>query len=222
MTRPDSAKRDITQRFSTRADAERYRDRFEQGKRRRTHERELDALRQVLQHCGPVNSVLDVGSGTGRFAALFSEHARQVVQLDLAINMLDVSREAANGAAAASRYIQGDIRRLPISTRSMDLVFCHRLLNHLPGQAERHQALANLARAARRFVVVSSLGPPRLIQRLRNAYDRLRGAIGSGTSRYVTPESLMTELQAIGLRLTDRVAIRSFPVSAEFLVFSQV
>jgi SAM-dependent methyltransferase len=214
------SKRDITERFSSRLDAERYRDRFHHGKRRRTHQRESDALNRLLDQCGGISSVLDVGSGTGRFAGLFAKRACRVVQLDLAAHMLDVSRSSETPSDDRRLFVQGDIRRLPIADRSVDLVFCHRLLNHLTLSHDRRQALKELARACGRLLVVSTLGPFPPVRYVRDACDRWWGE-PSNASRYVTPEALIRELAACSMLLIDRVAIRTFPASAAFLVFGR-
>ena len=221
MRKRTERKRDITERFSTRRDAERYRDRFTHGRRLHTHVRESGALRRLLQRCGELGTILDVGSGTGRFAGLFGERAARVIQLDLAAPMLDVSRASLMAASDRFAFVRADVRRLPILDRSVDLVFCHRLLNHLTGEQDRRRALAELARICHGLLVVSTLGPPRAVQQLRDSYDRWRGAAVPGISRSITPFVLIGELAAIGMQLKDRIAIRRFPVSAEFLVFAR-
>ena len=134
--------------------------------------------------------------------------------------MLAVSR-ASLPTGPRCDHVQADIRRLPIVDRGVDLVFCHRLLNHLTRDGERRQALAELARVCGRVLIVSALGPLPTLQRVREAYDQWRGTVAAGSSRYVTTETLTAELAASGMHLQARFSIRRFPMSAAFLVFGR-
>jgi ubiquinone/menaquinone biosynthesis C-methylase UbiE len=211
-------KRDIGERFATRADAERYRDRFTHGKRRRTHLREVAALERLLAACGDWRVAVDVGSGAGRFAPVLGRGGAMLIQLDLAPSMLEVSRNAP-AVPGRSDYVRGDARRLPLPARSADLVFSHRLLNHLD-EADRRQAVAELVRVTRRFVIVSSLAPPPPIRYVREAYDHWRGATHK-PARHLDSAMLTADLSANGARPIDRAVIRRFPAFAEFLLFEK-
>ena len=208
---------DIGQRYATRAQAEGYRDRFKKGRRRRTHEREAAALQSLLDSLGRLDIVLDVGSGPGRFATLFAAHVGRLIQADFSNDMLEVSRDHYPLEASRSGYAQADVRHLPFATGSVDLVFCHRLLNHLPNPEDRRHAFAELARVTRRYVVVSCLSAPAPLRLLRRAYVRLKG--GDPTRSFVDVGDVFRDANETGLRLAGRTPIRTFGRSAAFFTF---
>lgn len=207
---------DIERRFATRGQAERYRDRFRYGRRRRTHKREVLALQAFMLRLGRIKSVLDVGSGPGRFTPVFAAHAEHMIQVDYSLHMLHVSREDYPLADTRAGYAQADARKLPFADQSVDLVFCHRLLNHLPRAEDRRQVLTQFKRISRQHVVVSCLTPPRLLRLIRRLGDWIRGR--ASLDGHVEEEELLRECNEAGLRLASRVCIRRFPVLGEFLI----
>ena len=75
--------------------------------------------------------VLDVGCGTGWFAAglrrALSDGAARVIGADLSAGMLSRARDA-----GAWPLLQADATRLPLRTGSVDVVVCRGVLHHLP------------------------------------------------------------------------------------------
>lgn len=114
---------------------------------RRTDRREQRIVARWLRACAPLERVLDVPCGTGRFRPLLEEHAVRACAADAARPML-----ARHGGALR---LQASAHALPFAGRSFDLVLCSRLLHHLAGAAERAAVLAELARVARRWAIVS-------------------------------------------------------------------
>lgn len=79
-------------------------------------------------------SVLEVGAGTGSFLKVFEPHASLLVALDLTEEML---RQAAR-AGRSLLPLQADGGRLPVRSRSFDLVASAQTLHHI------HEPLAVL------------------------------------------------------------------------------
>ncbi len=104
----------------------------------------LDALPALESAWG-----LDLGAGVGRVATRVAPRVRRLACGDLAPGML--ARLRANAARAGVRNVD-PLRlradRLPIRDRSLGLVVCLGLLEHLPPEARR-AALAESARALR-------------------------------------------------------------------------
>jgi ubiquinone/menaquinone biosynthesis C-methylase UbiE len=208
----ESRKPDILERFSTRKAAEHYRDRFKGGRHGRTHEREIRALTELLGSLPDVHSVIDVGSGPGRLAPLLAADGRVLTQVDAAWQMLAVSR--ADFPVDKGGHVQGSILRIPVRDAAADLVFCHRLLNHLPDPQQRLQAVAELARIAGKYVVVSCLNAP---QWLHN----LRGWLGRRNDPVVTQNALVDDAHKAGLETLRLQPIRSGLVSGAFVIFKK-
>ncbi len=213
-----STQQDIAERFTERAQAERYRDRFKRGRRRQTHEREANALRELLGTLGRKKVILDVGSGAGRFASVFAPFASRLIQTDFSIHMLEVSREDGAGQGADTSYVQSDARSLPLASGSVDVIFCHRLLNHLPPE-DRGRVFAHFARVARECVIISCLMPPAPLRFIRRFSDRLRGRVSK--DGHVDAQDVLRDAETAGLSLVGRTPIRLFPVSGAFYTLAK-
>lgn len=85
----------------------------------------LAPLRAALT-TGPGRSLLDVGGGTGNYAAALRDEGFEPVVVDRSAEMLAVS--AAKGLAVA----RGDADTLPMATASVDAVMLVSMLHHVP------------------------------------------------------------------------------------------
>jgi SAM-dependent methyltransferase len=102
-------------------------------------------LREHLGRAG-LTRVLDVGCGTGRFARLLLElFPATVCGLDPSAEMLGAS--AALDEPGAFRLIRAVAEHLPVTSRSVDLVFLAWVYHHLGDQSA---ALGEFARVLRR------------------------------------------------------------------------
>ena len=94
----------------------------------------------------PLN-ILDVGCGTGVFAARIREALPQarVCGIDLVSGMLTKGAERWKAHAEYVSAIQGDSERLPFAPRSFDIVTCANSFHHYPHQdraiGEMHRVL---------------------------------------------------------------------------------
>ena len=100
----------------------------------------------------PGHSLLDVGSGTGRWMAWACVRGVRVFGIDLCPEML---AEAARKPALAGRSAQADLRSIPMRDNAVDTVICSFTLGYLPSI---RPAMQELARVGRR-VIVSDLHP---------------------------------------------------------------
>ncbi|WP_394729716.1 ArsR/SmtB family transcription factor [Altererythrobacter sp. GH1-8] len=95
----------------------------------------------------PLGRVLDIGTGTGRMAELFAEHADHIVALDNSLEMLRVARAKLQHLPAQKvELVQGDFTSLPFNKASFDTILLHQVLHFAQ---EPQQALAEAARVAR-------------------------------------------------------------------------
>ena len=83
-----------------------------------------------------------MGAGTGNFLSLFSEVAGRLIAIDLTPAMLEVARRRHEGI----EVLAGDGARLPIASRSIDLVATAQVLHHIH---EPVPVIAEMARVAR-------------------------------------------------------------------------
>lgn len=210
-------KQNIQDRFSQRAQAERYRDRFKKGRRQKTHQREVTALENALSQIGNVGTILDVACGAGRFASTLASHCKKIFQTDYSIHMLNINREDVPFENSRSGYFQADASTIPLSDKSVDLVFCHRFLNHVPDDAIRGKIMKEFARISQKYVVVSCLGPMQLIRILRSMFNRLIGK--TSLDGNISEADLTRNAVDAGLELVNRTPIRAFGIAAVYLTF---
>jgi ubiquinone/menaquinone biosynthesis C-methylase UbiE len=103
---------------------------------------EWPAVREVLSDVDGLR-VLDVGTGTGHYAAWLAERGAEVVGLDAAAGMLREARTRTDDP----RFVRGDLRAvLPFPDAAFDLVVSQLVLDHV---ADWDHVFAEFARLLR-------------------------------------------------------------------------
>jgi ubiquinone/menaquinone biosynthesis C-methylase UbiE len=92
---------------------------------------------------------LDVGTGTGHFAADLASRSLEVVGLDLSMGMLEMAMRKKQG----ERWIQGDAASLPLPADSFDLVLSITALEFVADPQRAVQELWRVVRPGGRLVV---------------------------------------------------------------------
>lgn len=114
----------------------------------------VEAIRR-LAGSEPPTHVLDVGTGGADMPIAFARSGWQTTALDSNPKVLEIARRAA-ASEVLVEIVEGDARRLPFGDATFDVAHCSLLVHHLdPPDAIR--ALRELARVARRGVVVNDL-----------------------------------------------------------------
>ncbi len=151
------------------------------------HAGEWDELRalhspdaQVEQHLlealgdGAIGSVLDIGTGTGRIAELFADHAEHVVALDKNLEMLRVARAKLQHLPTAQiELVQGDFTDLPFTAASFDTVVLHQVLHFAQDPAIPLAEAARVTRPGGRIAIVDFAAHDREELRSRHQHARL-------------------------------------------------
>jgi malonyl-CoA O-methyltransferase len=93
--------------------------------------RDLDADIVRNEFCDSrFDSILEVGSGTGKNTIFFSEIAKKVYALDFSERMISIAKEKVKAKNVA--YTQTDItKKWPIKNNSIDLITCNLILEHI-------------------------------------------------------------------------------------------
>jgi ubiquinone/menaquinone biosynthesis C-methylase UbiE len=136
----------------------------------------------------PGERVLDVGAGTGRFAALLHP-GRQVVALDAERSMLRVAQ-----SKAPFTCVQADAHRLPFQDEAFDVTIFVMVLHQL---VDYHVALREAARVSRRVAIVTTDMAARDLGILEEAFPSLL-AIDRG--RFPSVPALVAALAEAGFR----------------------
>jgi ubiquinone/menaquinone biosynthesis C-methylase UbiE len=95
----------------------------------------------------PVETVLDVGTGTGLFAEAFSAAGAAVTGVDVSVELLAMARQHVPGG----RFVEAPAEALPFGDKSFDLVFLAHVLHEADDPLK---ALREAARTARARVVI--------------------------------------------------------------------
>jgi len=85
-------------------------------------EDELEKIRRML----PAGTILDLGCGIGRDAAMFSEAGYEVVGIDRAEQLLTIAEKRVPNAT----FVAGDLRALPFDEETFDLIWSLASLVH--------------------------------------------------------------------------------------------
>ena len=107
---------------------------------------------KFLEEIGNVEelSVLEVGCGFGTLGLLLAKSGGNVVELDLATEMVRRSRDRAISHDICAEFVAGDAQRLPFSNDAFDVVVGTRVLHHLPNIPDFfHEANRVLSRHGR-------------------------------------------------------------------------
>lgn len=121
----------------------------------------------------PLQSMLDLGTGTGRMLELFAPLCVRAVGIDMSRDMLSVARANLEKAGIANAQVrQGDVYAPPVERDNFDLVTVHQVLHYLeePGNAIHEAALA--LRPGGRLVVVDFA--PHFLDFLRDEHAHFR------------------------------------------------
>ncbi|MCT8990580.1 metalloregulator ArsR/SmtB family transcription factor [Chelativorans sp. SCAU2101] len=121
----------------------------------------------------PFESMVDLGTGTGRLLELFAPLYRRGVGIDLSREMLAVARANLERAGVMNALVRlGDIYAPPVERDAHDLVTIHQVLHYLedPGAAIREAA--RLLRPGGKLVIVDFA--PHAHEFLREEHAHLR------------------------------------------------
>ena len=183
---------DYYDQFSTSYERERH-----HGYHRLIDDLELELVRRY----GTGRDILEAGCGTGLLLEEATRVGRSAIGLDLSRGML------ARARARGLRVVQGSLTQIPLPNACVDLVYCMKVLAHVP---PIRQAIAELARVTRPggYLLLEFYNP----RSFRYVAKLLGGArpIAEGTTdrdvytRYDTPAAarsyLPPELEFVSLR----------------------
>lgn len=147
----------------------------EWGELRRLHvsDAAVEAALRKLVGTTPVDTLLDLGTGTGWILQLLSDVYRRAVGIDASRDMLAVARANLDKAGVVNASVRhGDILNLPLEGQDFDLITIHQVLHFLD---QPEMAIAEAARVLRpggRLLIVD-LAPHKL-EYLRDDHAHVR------------------------------------------------
>ncbi len=109
--------------------------------------------REIERHLDGVESILDIGGGTGAFSIPLARRGFRVTHVDFSPAMLDIARQKAKGTENIE-FIEANSTDLPFEDRSFDLVLnMDGAISFCGSQADR--ALAETCRVAKSKIIVT-------------------------------------------------------------------
>ncbi len=151
---------------------------------------------RALREAAPIDRLLDLPCGTGRFVPVLEELAGRVVSADISLEMMAVATSRFPGVRAS--FVQCSVEGLPFRDSSFDLTFTARFLLHLPSDLRR-AALSELSRVSKRWVFFDCLmeaGPKGWLRRLLAPLKR-----GRKPKKRMGREELSRVLDQAGLEI---------------------
>jgi len=130
-------------------------------------------------------TILDAGTGTGRFAKPLQDKGFEVVGIDISKKMISVAKDK-----GTINLLRGDVCFLPFRNRYFDAALCNAILHLIP---ELNAALKEISRVTSK-VLVSTIHEDR--NPLRDAYNCLLESHGYESPRRGKPEHQLKSLVA--------------------------
>jgi ubiquinone/menaquinone biosynthesis C-methylase UbiE/DNA-binding transcriptional ArsR family regulator len=124
---------------------------------RSLHVAEAQVAEAIRSCLGPtrMDSVLDLGTGTGQMLRLLAPQAERLMGLDVNASMLAVARAQLEAEGLHRIELrQGDLYALPVERESFDLVVLHQVLHYLDDPLRALREAAQAVRAGGRVLVV--------------------------------------------------------------------
>ncbi len=114
-----------------------------------------EAIGARARRYGPMRSLLDLGTGTGRMLELFGPAIERGLGLDMSLDMLALARARLDRAGLRHCSVrQGDIYDLALPKDSFDVVIIHQVLHFLDDGARAIHEAARVLRPGGRLLVV--------------------------------------------------------------------
>jgi SAM-dependent methyltransferase len=155
----------------------------------------------TLLRLSPGDGIVDIGCGHGRHAVVLAEHGAEVTGIDASAALLDRARQIAADSRGQVRWIRGDMRRLPIRSRSVAAALMMDAFGFFETDDENHAVLreaARIVRPAGRFAMKVVNGGLVLDSFRETDTQERDGVIVSVRRTLTRPPALMTERITIG------------------------
>jgi ubiquinone/menaquinone biosynthesis C-methylase UbiE/DNA-binding transcriptional ArsR family regulator len=137
-------------------------------------EKDVEAAMVEVIGAKPFETLLDLGTGTGRLLELFAPLYQRAVGIDASTAMLAVARANLDRAGVSHAQVRlGDVYNLPLPRNAFDVVTVHQVLHYLE---EPERAIAEAARVMApggRLLIVDFAPHALEFLRERHAHRRL-------------------------------------------------
>lgn len=147
----------------------------------------------------PIDSMLDLGTGTGRILQLLSSVYRRAIGVDASRDMLAVARSNLDKSGITNASVRhGDIFNLPLEGQDFDLIVIHQVLHFLDEPDRAIAEAARLLRPGGRLVIIDLA--PHSFDYLREDHAHVRLGFSHQTLEDWLKKSELELLKAVDLR----------------------
>jgi ubiquinone/menaquinone biosynthesis C-methylase UbiE len=170
------------------------------------------AIGKGLSYIGPIESILDIPCGTGRFYSFLSRKGYSIFGADISHEMMMVSKNKNRSYSNHHGYVQCDAEHIPFRDDSIDCILSIRFMFHLPPDV-RKRVLSEMYRITGRWVIVDFR---------HSTFKTSARKIGAflGLSREKKRSTLLEIRQELaGLGFKVHKSIQVVPVFSEKVVF---
>jgi len=167
---------------------------------------EVEAAMQKALDEGPFETLVDLGTGTGRMLEVYAGRYRYGLGIDVNHAMLNYARSKIEAAGLRGAHVrQGDIYNLTLDDASADAVVVHQVLHYLSAPADAIAEAARIIKPNGRLLVVDFAPHDLEFLRAQHAHERL------GIS-----DAQMNEwLEDAGLALNRTIALEPKPTDTD-------
>lgn len=178
----------------------------------RSHARADDLTRMIeLAEPRPTDRLLDIATGGGNVARVFSPHVASVVASDITPAMLAAVGAAFRGKGLTNvSFAEADAEDLPFGDASFEIVACRIAPHHFPRPDRFVAESARVLSPGGRFVLVDSTVPAGEVGDVWNRFEKARDP---SHVRSLTVDEWRDLIRAAGL---EPRAVESIPRRHEF------
>jgi ArsR family transcriptional regulator len=172
---------------------------------RRLHvsDAEVEATLARLIGTAPVDSLLDLGTGTGRILQLLEGVYRRAIGVDASRDMLAVARSNLDRSGSVKASVRhGDIFNLPLDGQEFDLVTIHQVLHFLDQPELAIAEAVRMLKPGGRLAVIDLA--PHALDYLRNEHAHVRLGFSHQTMEEWLRKYGLTVEQAVDLHSTPK------------------
>jgi len=172
-------------------------------------DREVEAALARLLPGGKIESLLDIGTGTGRVLECLAPRIERGIGVDSSRDMLAIARARLEAAGLANCHVrQADMYALPMTASSHDAVTLHLVLHYADRPAAVIAEAARVLKQGGRLIVVDFA--PHQVESLREQHAHRR--LGFADSE------IAEWCQAAGLAMEQTVSLRGDPLTVKLWV----